>query len=178
MKKSAFLFSFVLLSCLQLAAQTEKGTGFIGVNFDNVFSIRQGTLTGGYFFTDNFALGLNTNIGVGIGSNGDGVEGSDLNLGAGFFGRYYFPSKNNEFRVFGEAEFGLNRNYLNTNNSSNWSGFEYSSLGLGVAYFISPQFSLEASTRLRLTNYNENVRLYLGDIDFGLKYFFGGKKKN
>ncbi len=171
MKKSAFIFFVCFIYSLSLSAQTSGGTGFIGVNFDNLFSIRQGTLTGGYFFTDNFALGLNTNIGLGLRPNGDGVDGSDLNLGAGIFGRYHFPSNNNDFRVFGEVEFGLNRNYFD--NNSNWSGFEYSSAGFGLLYFISSDFSLEASTRLRLANFDDNVRLYLGNLDFGLKYYFG-----
>ncbi len=176
MKKSIFIIFFGLVFIFQLTAQTEKGTGFIGLNFDNIFSFRQGTLTGGYFFTDNFALGLNTNIGVGAGANWESVAGSDLNLGAGIFGRYHFPSKKETFKTFMEMEFGLNRNYYNTNNESNWTGFEYSSFGFGLAYFISPEFSLEASTRLRFANNNDNVNLYLGNLDFGIKYYFGNNK--
>ena len=178
MKNAALIFLFGFILSFQLSAQTEKGTGFIGVNFDNIFSIRQGTLTGGYFVADNFALGLNTNIGLGAGPDWDDVEDSDFNLGAGIFGRYHFPSKNESFRTFMEAEFGLTRNYIDRNNESNWTGFEYSSFGFGLAYFISPEFSIEASTRFRLANNNDNLNIYLGNLDFGLKYYFGGKKRN
>lgn len=176
MKKSAFLLCLACFLSISLTAQTEKGTGFIGLNFDNIFSIRQGKFTGGVFVANDFSIGINTNIGAGINSIGENVSGSDVNIGGSLFGRYHFLDTSKDFRPFLQAEVGLNRNRIDNNGVTNWGGSEFTGVGGGFSYFLNDQFSLEATTQIRLSNADDQFNINVGNWDLGFKFHFGGKK--
>lgn len=104
----------------------------------------------GFFVTENIALGGK----LGFGSAKTEVDGSnaestisDFTLGA--FGRYYFTPAN-QFSVY--ADFGLD--YMSTDFDAldaKRSGI-HAGLGLGMNYFVSSNFSIEAG--LGLLNYS------------------------
>ena len=104
----------------------------------------------GFFVTENIAVGGK----LGFGSSKvevDGVSGenkvNDLTVGA--FGRYYF-TPSNQFSLF--ADLGVD--YMSTNYDSmdlKRNGIS-AGLGLGMNYFVSSNFSIEAG--LGLLNYS------------------------
>ena len=104
----------------------------------------------GFFVTENIALGGK----LGFGSAKTEVDGSnvestvsDFTLGA--FGRYYFTPAN-QFSVY--ADFGLD--YMSTDYDAldaKRSGIN-AGFGLGMNYFVSSNFSIEAG--LGLLNYS------------------------
>lgn len=92
----------------------------------------------GYFFTENIAIGL----GLGYTSAKEEVgplENKVNTLGFDVFGRYYFTPAS-QFSLFGE----LNLGYDTTDNDDfkvNTFGVD---LGLGMNYWVSSNFALEA----------------------------------
>jgi len=135
-------------------------SGSFGITSDKAYDMNTGDLLKtngfeiapkvGYFVTENIAVGGK----LGYGSAKVEVEGTpgenkvnDLTVGA--FGRYYF-TPGSQFSLFGD----LGVDYKTTNYDTmdvKRSGIN-AGLGLGMNYFVSSNFSLEAG--LGLLNYS------------------------
>jgi outer membrane protein len=135
-------------------------SGSFGIVSDKAYDMESGELLktngfeiapkAGFFVTNNIAVGAK----LGYGSSKvevDGLDGefkvNDLTLGA--FGRYYFTPAN-QFSLFGD----LGVDYKSTDYDTmelKRSGVNVG-LGLGMNYFVSSNFSIEAG--LGLLNYS------------------------
>lgn len=131
-------------------------TGSFGITSSKAYDMNTGDLLKtngfaispkvGYFVTENIAIG--GKLGYGAAKvEVDGVPGeskvNELTLGA--FGRYYFTPAN-QFSLFGD----LGVDYMSTNYDSmdlKRNGIN-AGLGLGMNYFVSSNFSLEAGIGL------------------------------
>lgn len=126
-------------------------SGSFGINTaNNVGGVADNKETGfviapraGFFVSDNIAVGAK------IGFQSDKAESGNVDtqdmqwLRAGAFGRYYFMPAN-QFSVFGEFGFDYvsqDNKLAAANGKSN--GVDVN-LGVGVSYFISNSFALEA----------------------------------
>jgi opacity protein-like surface antigen len=107
----------------------------------------------GYFLTENIAAGAKIGYKSDKLDNGtDDATNSGLGLGA--FGRYYFTPASN-FSLFAELGFDYtsydNEFFINTDGSIDVPGSSFKSkeiglgLGLGLNYFVSNNWSIEAS---------------------------------
>ncbi len=101
-----------------------------------------------YFFTDRLALGggVSTNL-----STTDFFQIFDVSLTAG--PRYYFL-RGNRWQVFGEARGGiLHQSFsIRTVDENDSETTALLDLGVGIQYFITDNFSLEAGPGYRFTN--------------------------
>jgi opacity protein-like surface antigen len=192
---AAALFAFGFANAQEEVETTDGGfakgnifmSGTVGFNSDKTGPSK---MTGfeieprvGFFLTDNIAIGAK----IGFESDKTSVLGVDTNdnstLTAGAFARYYF-TPGNEFSVFGE--FGFDYMSMKDNMpaglTSNGIG---TGVGVGVNYFLSNNFAIEASwAGLRyMTNDNGGavgvpssdsfgLRVDMRSINFGLLYKF------
>lgn len=165
--KKVLLSAVALLAFGFANAQEEKSnggfskgdvfvSGSFGITSDKAYDMNSGDLLKtngfsiapkvGFFVTENIAIGGK----LGFGSSKvevDGVSGenkvNDLTVGA--FGRYYF-TPGSQFSLFGD----LGVDYMSTNYDSmdlKRNGIN-AGLGLGMNYFVSSNFSLEAGLGL------------------------------
>ncbi|EGD34661.1 outer membrane beta-barrel protein [Capnocytophaga sp. oral taxon 338] len=90
---------------------------------------------GGYFLSDNFALGLGLNI------SSDKENSREVNtFGVGVFGRYYFLELGQRFKVYGQAGLGFDSiNDKVADAKSTEFGFH---AGLGMNYFLTKSFAI------------------------------------
>jgi outer membrane protein len=135
-------------------------SGSFGFGSDKAYDMDSGDLVtnSGYSFSPKVGYFLSENIAIGgklgFGSSKAEIEGvsgefkvNELTVGA--FGRYYF-TPSNQFSLFGD----LGVDYMSTNYDSmdlKRSGVA-AGLGLGMNYFVSSNFSIEAG--LGLLNYS------------------------
>ena len=90
---------------------------------------------GGYFLSDDFALGLGLNIAS------DKSNGQEVNtFGLGVFARYYFLELGQRFKVYGQASLGFDSNNNKTLDAKSTDiGFN---TGLGINYFLTNSFAI------------------------------------
>lgn len=165
--KKVLLSAVALLAFGFANAQEEKSnggfskgdvfvSGSFGITSDKAYDMNTGDLLKtngfsiapkvGFFVTENIAIGGK----LGFGSSKvevDGVSGEDKvnDLTVGAFGRYYF-TPGSQFSLFGD----LGVDYMSTNYDSfdvKRNGIN-AGLGLGMNYFVSSNFSLEAGLGL------------------------------
>jgi opacity protein-like surface antigen len=146
--KKLFIAAFAVLSFGAISAQEDvagfsKGnvfvTGVVGFTStsggeadESSFEIMPQL---GYFVTENIAIGAR----VGFNSTKmDDVSRSGFGVGA--FGRYYFTPAS-KFSLFGELAVDYDSREVSDDVSLNTFG---AGLGLGLNYFVSKNFSLEA----------------------------------
>ncbi|SFB75977.1 hypothetical protein SAMN05421780_101321 [Flexibacter flexilis DSM 6793] len=149
-----------------------------------------GSISGSYFILENLSVGLGFDIGrtrnyqksasVFLGESE--YETIQSNYTVNIFSRYYHPIWDNKLFVLGQANAGMGR--LKSDNSYSNSGITDTNKGnldtysagvnLGLAYFITPKFSIETSVlHFKYTNYKYQDRPDLGnytsrDYDYGL----------
>ncbi|CAM4147963.1 MULTISPECIES: outer membrane beta-barrel protein [Flavobacterium] len=94
----------------------------------------------GYFLTENIAAGVRLNIVSGE----ETTETTYSEFGADVFGRYYFTPAS-KFSVFGELAvgFGNEKRETVTNIETKYTSFGVNA-GVGVNYFLSDNFAIEA----------------------------------
>ena len=99
----------------------------------------------GYFVTDNIAAGVKLEYGVEKAEYAGNDYKDMQNLSAGVFGRYYMTPAS-KFSVFAELGFDYvsSENKLSGVVNGKNSGFDIGA-GVGVSYFISNSFALEAN---------------------------------
>ncbi|WDF58922.1 outer membrane beta-barrel protein [Flavobacterium sp. KACC 22758] len=130
----------------------------------------------GYFVSENIAIGAK--LGFGSTKIGD-VKTNDFTVGA--FGRYYFTPAS-QFSVYGQAGVDFTNNKVKPGDfKSNEVG---ANLGLGLSYFLSNHFAIEATWLGLGYNVNNNgghgaektnsfnFGTDLRDVAFGVVYKF------
>ena len=91
----------------------------------------------GYFVTENIAIGAK----LGFGSEKDN-DLKDNTFTAGAFGRYYFTPAS-QFSIYGQAGIDFtNHKFKPSDAKSNEIG---ANVGLGLSYFLSSHFAIEAT---------------------------------
>jgi len=91
----------------------------------------------GYFVSENIAIGAK----LGFGSEKDN-DYKDNSFTAGAFGRYYFTPAS-QFSIYGQAGIDFtNHKYKPSDAKANEIG---ANLGLGLSYFLSNHFAIEAT---------------------------------
>jgi len=146
--KKIVLTAIAVLGFSLANAQTggfAKGDAFISGAF-NVSSEKTGDAKSngftiepkvGYFVSENIAIGAK--LGFGSDKHGDDKENS---FTAGAFGRYYFTPAS-QFSVYGQAGLDFtNYKFKPGNAKSNEIG---ANIGLGLSYFLSNHFAIEAT---------------------------------
>ena len=94
---------------------------------------------GGYFLSDNFALGLGLNI------SSDKENSREVNtFGVGVFGRYYFLELGQRFKVYGQGGVGLDFGSTQTTSGSDKAKYTEFGIGagLGINYFVTPKLAI------------------------------------
>lgn len=96
----------------------------------------------GFFVTENIAIGGKLGFSANKAENGviDTVDRSALTVGA--FGRYYF-TPSSDFSLFGEL--GVDYSSIDNKLSNNKENEIGANLGLGLSYFVSNNFAIEAT---------------------------------
>ena len=122
----------------------------------------------GYFVTENIAIGGKIGYMSMKADNGSFDTQDDAGFGVGAFGRYYF-TPSNQFSLFGQL--GLDYNSM----ENKLADFKYNvidaGLGLGMNYFVSSNFSIEAGVAVLGFSSNDNG----GDgADATTNFGFGG----
>lgn len=196
MKK--YIFGILLLTAvfLQSKAQTEKGSKIIGATFngrslnnsgERYYSV-QFVPQFHYFIANNLAIGGELISTVGK-SSYSYWSANALGLGIAPSVRYYFGKA--KFKPFVLADIGFAHNNLisryNNNgvseNSVSTTNTLFSTLGIGVTYFVTKHIGVEA-----LMNYKTAIRLPVDDLKkahfgnnmnfkIGLQIYFSGKNK-
>ncbi|WP_343695373.1 outer membrane beta-barrel protein [Flavobacterium sp.] len=185
--KKLFLAAIAVLGLASAKAQTSgfsKGDAFISGAL-NVVSEKTGDAKSngfiiqpkvGYFVTENIAIGAK----LGFGSTKEG-ENKTNSFTAGAFGRYYFTPAS-QFSVYGQAGLDFtNEKYKPGNAKANEIG---ANIGLGLSYFLSNHFAIEATWLGLGYNVNNNgghgadktnsfgFGTDLRDVSFGVVYKF------
>lgn len=144
--KKIFLAAIAVMTFGFANAQTEgysKGDAFISGAFNVGSQKDEGVKTNeftiepkvGYFVTENIAIGAK----LGFGSTKIGeVKSNDFTAGA--FGRYYFTPAS-QFSVYGQA--GLD--FTNSKRGDFKANEIGANVGLGLSYFLSKHFAIEAT---------------------------------
>lgn len=125
----------------------------------------------GYFFTDNFAAGLNLSITINNTSMGNS-ESNNTTVSVGPFVRYYFGTSNVRPFLDGELGYATNKE-KNDDDELKFSGIGYG-LGLGLAFLINEKIALNASVRYigtSLSNSEESdLKLKSSGVAIGLGF--------
>jgi len=140
-------------------AQIQKGNLMIGANVANLnFGFQKGANVSfqlnpqvGYFIKDNLVIGGLINLGVDYQKS----RGTNVFYGVNAFGRYYVSDPSmvllKHARFFGEVSAGVNGSNTKAEGkeaiTTNGFGIGF---GPGVAYFITPNISLEALAKYNL----------------------------
>jgi len=179
--KKVFLSSVILLGIgiPGVYAQTQKDNLLVGGNIANIqATFQSGTSTVGlqinpkigYFFSDNFALGLGLALGV------NGASGvTTLNYGILPFGRYYFTPgdiSSKRTKIFGEVDLGVSGiNVLQSGNNTSTNGLSFSA-GPGMAYFITPNVGMETMLKLRgITGFGNSTFAFQPELNLGFQIY-------
>ena len=128
----------------------------------------------GYFVTENIAIGAK----LGFGSEKDN-DYKDNSFTAGAFGRYYFTPAS-QFSVYGQA--GVD--FTNSKSGDYKENEIGANVGLGLSYFLSSHFAIEATwlglgysvnnngghdaDKINTFNFGTDLR----DVSFGVVYKF------
>ncbi|CAC9974125.1 outer membrane beta-barrel protein [Flavobacterium panici] len=185
--KKVILTAIAVLGFVFANAQTtgfSKGDVFVSGAF-NVGSQKTGDFkssdftlvpSAGYFVTENIAIGAK----LGFSTSKEGDDKTN-NFTVGAFGRYYFTPAS-QFSVYGQAGFDyMNSKEKPSDFKSNTIG---GNIGLGMSYFLSNHFAIEA-TWIGLGYYVDNNGGHgaektntfgfgtdLRDVSFGVVYKF------
>ncbi|QSW87657.1 porin family protein [Flavobacterium endoglycinae] len=146
--KKIFLTAIAVFGFAFANAQTtgfSKGDAFISGAL-NVHSTKEGDAKAngfiieprvGYFVSENIAIGAK----LGFGTTKIGEDKTN-NFTAGAFGRYYFTPAS-QFSVYGQA--GIDFTTLKEKPSDFKSNEFGANVGLGLSYFLSNHFAIEAT---------------------------------
>ncbi|RBL90867.1 porin family protein [Chitinophaga flava] len=153
------LIAFGVLMGSTVKAQIQKGNIMIGssltnlgLNFQKESTVFSFDLTPkvGWFIKDGLAVGGYVDFGLTTNN-----PGTNTRYGAGAFGRYFFEDKNirklefsKRARFFAEANVGFAGTNIANGASTNGLGI---GIGPGLAYFITPNVSLEGLLKYDLT---------------------------
>ncbi len=134
----------------------------------------------GYFLTDNVALGGR----LSVTSGENEAETKTSGFGLDVFGRYYMTPAS-KFSLFGEAAIGFGSNKVEPAGGGETTSKTFGvNLGLGVNYFLSSNWAIEAGWAGLGYNSDDNggdgadktntfgLNLDLSSINFGLLYKF------
>lgn len=152
--RSLFIAVLLLLNTLLVSAQTKKGDYLIGVNVLSISNPIVGVNNYanisihpslGYFVRDNFLIGSKVRIGAGVQNRKVTV----LNYGVNPFIRKYFSKTESRTKIFAEALIGFNGSYITSDGNKGFHNTVQASLMGGLAYFISRDVSLEATTGIQ-----------------------------
>lgn len=136
----------------------------------------------GYFISENIALGARLGINSGKEENG-GPEVKTSGFGVEAFGRYYFTPAS-KFSVFGELAVGAGSSKREVGNDETKFKTFGVNAGVGVSYFLSSNWAIEAGwAGLGYNSIEEDVDgaearntfglgVDLSSINFGLIYKF------
>jgi outer membrane protein len=123
------------------------GSDKYGDTFDsNSFNISPAV---GYFVSENIAIGAMLkfstaeNVEVDFGVLGSGMVEKYTSFGADIFGRYYMTPAD-KFSVFGQLAVGFGSDKFEDGGEFKASSFGVNA-GLGLSYFVSNHFAIEAS---------------------------------
>jgi len=137
----------------------------------------------GYFVSENIALGARLNITSGTEENPGDPEIKTNGFGVEAFGRYYFTPAS-KFSVFGELAVGVGSNKTEVGNNEFKSQTFGVNAGVGVSYFLSSNWAIEAGWAGLGYNTDDNggdgaektntfgLAVDLSSINFGLIYKF------
>jgi outer membrane protein len=123
-----------------------KGDAFISGAFNVGSQKDEGTKTNqftiepkvGYFVTENIAIGAK----LGFGSSKEELDVKKNNFTVGAFGRYYFTPAS-QFSVYGQAGLDFTNSKIKPGDyKENQIG---ANVGLGLSYFLSNHFAIEAT---------------------------------
>ena len=106
-----------------------------------------------YFVTENIAVGAKLGFGSDKSEAGSVTTQDRTAFTLGAFGRYYFTPAS-KFSLFANLGFDLN-NWENKLNNAKEKEFQVG-LGLGMNYFVSSNFSLEAGVGALTYSSNDN----------------------
>jgi outer membrane autotransporter protein len=172
MKKSIFFTFLVLFVCIEAGAQIEKGRvlagGSIGFSFQNYKSVFDGTTTdetkttsfslsprAGYFITDAIAVGAGLNLSLSSSKYDDDDKYNGSSIFFSPFVRYYLPQ-----RLFGQFEIGIGSSkdkwtYVNDDDEEYKYKSFFWSLGVGYAYFLNDNVSVEPMVSYNAATYTD-----------------------
>lgn len=198
MKKIVIATIATTLLTLSANAQPKKGSFMVGADLLNASAGFSTNRPGsgystfmlspkvGYFLSDKFAVGANVSFSGAFSAK----NFSNLMVGASPFARYYFFPKSGaqaqRLYFFLEAHAGI----ANATLHDKASGRKYSAtswnagFGPGVAYFITPNISVEGSLKANysqsLSNFNtpRSNGVFTPAATVGFQIYLGGKKKN
>ncbi|KIC91409.1 outer membrane beta-barrel protein [Flavihumibacter sp. ZG627] len=163
MKKGFFALGFLLLSCLCLKAQTEKGDWLVGGNFtlntsnNTTISLNP---SAGHFFAKNLAGG--GTIRLLYDKSGDN---SSTVFGIGPFIRYYFGKSN--LKPFLMSEYLFTSTKLSFDGNTNTENGADFFIGPGLAAFVNDNVAIET-----IVGYT-NTKIKGFDSDGGLAIRIG-----
>jgi opacity protein-like surface antigen len=137
----------------------------------------------GYFLTENIAIGARLNVASGKVDNGI-AENKTSSFGAEVLGRYYWTPAS-QFSVFGELAVGFGSDKMTPPVGDDVTSKTFgANAGVGVNYFLSNHWSIEAGWAGLGYNSNDNggngadktnsfgLAVDLSAINFGLNYKF------
>lgn len=178
----------------QVNAQTEKGNWLLGgsgtfqYNYykpsGHTFLI-QFYPKGGFFVAHNLVIGLMPSFDITLsGKNSSNIVVYNYySLSIGPFARYYYPLSSN-ISLFAEGYFTYGRSfykpkiYTGDYNLYNWR------VGPGVAFFLSPSVSLDASagyrqniTTIKNAGIKNTSKARMVDVQLGFSIYLSHKKK-
>jgi hypothetical protein len=192
---AAALFAFGFANAQEEAAESANGgfakgnifmSGTVGFDSDKTGTYKMNSFEiaprVGFFVTDNIAIGAKIGFGSMVESSA-GVDTDDMStLTAGAFARYYFTPAN-DFSVFGQLGFDYMSSKDNMPNGLTYTGIG-SGVGLGINYFLSSNFAIEATwAGLGFTTFDNGgngavtsdsfgLNVDMSSINFGLLYKF------
>ena len=137
----------------------------------------------GYFVSDNIAIGAR--LGIASGKEDNGIaENKASSFGAEVFGRYFWTPAS-QFSLFGELAVGMGSTKFEPEVGPEEKSQTFGvNAGVGVNYFISNQFAIEAGWAGLGYNTDDNggdgaeetnsfgLNIDLSAINFGLTYKF------
>jgi hypothetical protein len=182
-KLNLIFLSTVLLGCGSLQAQLQKGNVLVGgditsmdltLNSSKAFTINIDPKAA-WFIKDNLAVGAYVNFGL---STAKG-QGTSTTYGVGALARYYFSSKQVDIlkstRFFVEANAGIEgSNAAQGGGSTNGLGL---GIGPGIAYFVSPNVSLEALLKFKgIVGFGSDVATNDIVLGVGFQIYLPNKK--
>ena len=149
----------LLVSGFAANAQTESGNYLMGgnlqLNTSGHNTVIQLDPTVGYFFVDNFAGGLNLNLGyTKVGESPNAAQSSTLGLGP--FIRYYVGSANVRPFLDVDGNFSSKKNKIGSDYSTTSTGITYF-VGPGAAFFLNRNVALEGLVGYQHAAYKNQI---------------------
>lgn len=192
--KKLILASVLLTSLVTTTAfaQPKKGSWMVGADIAGAAASNPGggnmlfhaalTPKAGYFLTNRLVAGTSLNMGLAVGK-----KQYALAYGISPFLRYYFAKKDGvqlkKINFFSEVSAGyLGNSYVDKVNDMKFQNNNFSaSAGIGAAYFITPNVSLEASYNLNYYSpfkVNSNINQLQQGLKVGFQIYFNRKNKD